>query len=207
MHTIHSTLLLPPINSYALYYYIDTPMASSTCCFQRRLTTSHNSRAIEKQHGANACHILARFPFFSELVRKIQRLDLQIPWSKGRKTPMPWLQVPVTDISHRTPGTYLIINSRCPLFSARCRGLAWFSDPWRSYKLLRCDLPVLSIARKKWETIARKKWETYALPVLVWVVSPLKTSFAYLSQCVLWCASFRNRSKKRGRAGLQQHQE
>ena len=43
-------------------------MASSTCCFQRRLTTSHSSRAIEKQHGANACHILARFPFFSELV-------------------------------------------------------------------------------------------------------------------------------------------
>ena len=45
-------------------HYIDTPMASSTCCFQRRLTTSHSSRTIEKQHGANACHILARFPFF-----------------------------------------------------------------------------------------------------------------------------------------------
>ena len=100
---------------------------------------------------------------------------------------MPWLQVPVTDISHRTPGTCLIINSRCPLFSARCRGLAWFSDPWRSYKLFRCDLPVLSIARKN------EKHMFY----LCWfgAVSPLETSLAYLSQCVLWCASFRNRSK------------
>ena len=90
-------------------------------------------------------------------------------------------------------------NQQCPLFSARCRGLAWFSDPWRSYKLFRCDLPVLSIARKN------EKHMFY----LCWfgAVSPLETSLAYLSQCVLWCASFRNRSKKRGRAGLQQHQE
>ena len=90
-------------------------------------------------------------------------------------------------------------NQQCPLFSARCRGLAWFSDPWRSYKLFRCDLPVLSIARKN------EKHMLY----LCWfgAVSPLKTSLTYLSQCVLWCASFRNRSKKRGRAGLQQHQE
>ena len=44
-YTLHYCYLQPTPHTH----YIDTPTASSTCCFQRRLTTSHSSRAIEKK--------------------------------------------------------------------------------------------------------------------------------------------------------------